>query len=298
MPASGLDHSKPHRARVGGMEMAWIEAGEARSGEPPLVLVHGFTGHRDDFLGVLEPLVEQRRVLVPDLRGHGDSSSEPGDLGWNFDQLINDLIAFLDHLEIDRCDLLGHSMGGMLTLRLALAHPERIRSLIFMCTAPRLPESISRRGFEVGAEIAAARGMDGLQVLMEKAGRADCSDTIATWGNRYWPHHQRRLCAMTPESFHGIGRAFFDSESLVDRLPEIMAPTLVMVGEFDSDFLPGADLFEAHLPNVTRVTLPGAEHHPHQENPSAWHAALETHLDDVRDVSADVAESATRRTTA
>jgi len=283
MPVSGIDESEPNRIEVDGDEFAWIEAGDVSSSEPPLVLVHGFTGHRDDFIGVLPELGRERRTIALDLRGHGDSVSKPGDCGFSFEQMVSDAVGFLDRLGIDRCDLLGHSMGGMLTLRFALAHPERIRSLIFMCTAPELPESLSRAGFEAGASIAAERGMAGLQALMEKAGRRDCSPTIAGWGERYWTHHRRRLRAMTPESFRGIGEAFFDSESLVDRLPGIAAPTLVLVGEQDSDFLPGADLFEKHIPSVKRVTLPDAEHHPHQENPEAWFDAIEGHLGAVRE---------------
>ncbi len=281
MPVSGLDESEPRRARIGDAQFAWIEEGTARASEPPLVMVHGFTGHRDDFIEVAPELARKRRVIAPDLRGHGNSDANPGIYGWTFDQLMKDLIELFDHLEIERCDLLGHSMGGMLTLRFALAHPERIRSLLFMCTAPELPDTLDGAAFETGAEIADARGMDGLQALMEKASRRDSSETIAGWGERYWLHHRRRLCAMTPQSFRGIGTAFFESEPLVDRLAEIEAPTLVIVGESDVDFLPGADLFEHNLPSVTRITLADAEHHPHQENPNAWYAAVEAHLDGV-----------------
>jgi pimeloyl-ACP methyl ester carboxylesterase len=150
----------------------------------------------------------------------------------------------------------------------------------------------------VGAEIGEARGIDFLQELMEKTSRRDCSETIASWGERYWLHHRRRLRAMSPESFRGIGSAFFDSESLVDRLEEIEAPTLVLVGEADADFLPGADLFEQHLPRVKRLTLEDAEHHPHQENPRAWFNAVEAHLDGVRQVANALADPAGERTRA
>ena len=295
MPVSGLDESEPQRARIGGAEFVWIEESPAESSEPPLVLIHGFTGHRDDFIGVVPELAQKRRVIAPDLRGHGDSVVDAGVYGWNFDQLVRDVVDLLDHLGIDRCDLFGHSMGGMLTLRFALAHPERIRSLLFMCTAPELPASLSRPGFEIGAEIGEARGIDFLQELMEKAGRKDCSESIASWGERYWLHHRRRLRAMTPESFRGIGSAFFDSESLVDRLAEIEAPTLVLVGDSDVDFLPGAELFEQHLRNVERLTLPDSEHHPHQENPRAWLAAVESHLDGVSQDANELANTASER---
>lgn len=296
MALSGLDESEPRRVRIGGAEFAWIEASPAETREPPLVMVHGFTGHRDDFIGVLPELAKKRRVVVPDLRGHGDSVDAAGPYGWNFDQLVRDLVDLLDHFQIERCDLFGHSMGGMLTLRFALAHPERIRSLLLMCTAPELPPTLSRPGFEIGADICDARGIDRLQTLMEKAGRQDCSATIAAWGERYWLHHRRRLRAMTAQSFRGIGTAFFDFESLVDRLSEIELPTLVIVGESDVDFLPGADLFERHLPRVERVTLADAEHHPHQENPRAWFDAIEGHLDRVARASHELAGIASERT--
>jgi len=68
------------------------------------------------------------------------------------------------------------------------------------------------------------------------------------------------------------------------------------VGESDVDFLPGADLFEQHLPRVKRLTLPDAEHHPHQENPRAWFSAIETHLDDVGQATTALADIASERT--
>ena len=299
MPASGIDESEPRRARLADGDVAWLEEptgcpapegvgagrgpdeveGALGSDVPPLVLVHGFMGHRDDFIGVAPRLARNRRVIAPDLRGHGDSDAGPGPLGWSFEQLVKDLLDLLDHLEIERCDLLGHSMGGMLTLRFALAHPERIRSLLFMCTAPERPATLAREGFERGAELAEARGMAGLQEIMERVGRLDVSETIAAWGERYWAHHRRRLRAMTPASFRGIGTMFFDWTSLVDRLPGIDVPVQVMVGEFDEDWLPGADLFEAHLPRVERTTIPQAEHHPHQENPQRWLEIVTGHLE-------------------
>jgi pimeloyl-ACP methyl ester carboxylesterase len=281
----GVDESEPCRARIGESEFAWIDAPAGEGAPPgtlPLVLVHGYTGHRDDFIEVVPDLARKRRVLVPDLRGHGDSEASPGPDGWGFEQMIKDLVDWLDHLEIERCDLFGHSMGGMLTLRFALAHPTRIRSLVFMCTAPELPETLSRPGFEIGAEIAEARGIDGLQELIEKAARKNCSETIAGWGECYWLHHRRRLRAMTPASFRGAGEAFFDSDSMVHRLKEIEVPTLVLVGEHDTDFLPGADLFEKYIPNATRRTLSDAEHHPHHENQSAWQEVVELFFDNLR----------------
>ena len=280
MPVSGVDESEPQRANLGAGELAWVDlpCRDTNSTEPPLVLLHGFTGHRDDFIEVLPRLAERRRVIAPDLRGHGNSVNQSGPHGWGFDQFVKDLIALLDHLEIERCDLLGHSVGGFVALRFALAHPERVRTLIFLCTAPEVPTTLSKTALERAADIADARGIEGLQEIVEKAGRPEVSDTIRGWGERYWHHHRRRLGAMSPESYREIGRAFIDSPSLVERLSTLTHSTLVLVGEHDADWLPGADLFEQNLPRVDRITLDDAEHHPHQENSSAWLEAVEAHL--------------------
>ena len=88
-PATGLDESTPCFVDTKEGRAAYHEAGE---GEPALVILHGFTGHRDDFVGILPSLGERRRVLAPDLRGHGDSEAGPGAEGWSFEQLVNDLL--------------------------------------------------------------------------------------------------------------------------------------------------------------------------------------------------------------
>ena len=287
MPVSGVDESVPKVAETALGRVSWIEARPASAlaeDAVPLVLIHGFTGHRDDFIGVMSEIAELgqgRRVVVPDLRGHGNSDNKPGGLGWSFDQLVNDLVAFLDHLGLDRVDLLGHSMGGFVVLRFALAHPERVRSLILLCTGPEAAETLPKEAFLKGATIAEDRGIDGFQQLLEHVGRSDMSPRIANWAERYWNHHRRRLGAMTPASYRGLGAALFDSESLVPRLREIDLPTLVLVGEFDEDWLSGAELFEQNLARVHRVTLPNAEHHPHIENKQAFLAALESHFEAV-----------------
>ncbi len=279
-PATGLDESTPRFVDTAEGRVAYHEAG---AGEPALVMLHGFSGHRDDFVGVLAALGERRRVLAPDLRGHGDSEAGPGASGWSFDQIVNDLIAFLDAMGLDRVDLLGHSMGGFVALRAVLRAPERVRSLVLMCTAPETPARLDPEGWRAGVAISGERGMDGFQPLAERAMRNDPSPGLAAWGDpdRYFAHHRRRHASMTPESYRELGTTLFESESMVERLPEVRVPTLVLVGAQDADWLPGADLFEQHLPNARRITIAGAEHHPHQENRAAFLEALESHLERV-----------------
>jgi lipase len=97
---------------------------------PPLVCLHGVTGHGERFKRLAEQRWGERlHVLAPDLRGHGRSGYEPP---WTFPTHVADLVETLDALGIDQADWVGHSFGGRLVLELAARHPERIRRAILL----------------------------------------------------------------------------------------------------------------------------------------------------------------------
>jgi pimeloyl-ACP methyl ester carboxylesterase len=267
------------RVELNGIEIAVAEAGR---GDPPLLLVHGFTGHRDDFVDRIPELGQARRVLAPDLRGHGGSTRTGRAEDFHFEQLVDDLRALLDALEIERIDLLGHSFGGMVALRFALAHPERVSSLVLMNTAPFAPDDYDPATFEKAGAIAREKGMARLQELVERASRADAEPSAEDrqtekWADRYWAHHRRRYREMDPVAYGALGAVMLGQASLVPRLGEIRCRTTVIVGADDRKFLRGADLLAAGIPGARRVTIPEAGHHPHMENPAAWRAAMSLH---------------------
>ncbi len=286
-----VSERKPQRVAVNGIEIAYDDFGGAVPGVRPLVLLHGLTGHRADWdarRAELVELVAPGRCLAPDLRGHGDSSNTGEASSYRFERLVDDLRGFLDELSIERCDLLGHSFGGMVALRFTLAHPERVASLIAMDTAPAAPPGYSRRLFERGGAYAQEHGMPALQARAEAAAKsgkrppAPADRHLERWIDRYWPHHKLRYCAMDPLAYQELGCEMVDQLGVEDRLGEIGCPTLVLVGADDSDFLPGADALEAGIAGARRVTIANAGHHPHQENPEAWELALQDHLARVR----------------
>jgi len=247
------------------------------------VMLHGLTGHRDDFRPRMPELAGAARLLAPDLRGHGDFTRTGRADTCTFDQLVEDLRALLDAWGLPSCDLLGHSFGGMVALRFALAHPVRVDSLILMDTAPFCPEAFSAAMFEKGGAIARERGMIFLQQLAEKRDRANerpsASDRqTRKWADRYWSHHRLRYGAMDPVAYAALGAAMVAQEPVTARLGEIRCPATVLVGADDEEFVPGADALEAGIPGARRVTLPDAGHHPQMENPGAWLDAVREHL--------------------
>lgn len=274
-----------NRITVNGIELAYDEhAGATR----PLVLVHGFTGAADDFREHLEPLATLGRTIALDQRGHGDSSNTGDGASYTLDQLVDDLRAFFDAREIDQCDLLGHSLGGMVALRFALAHPQRVASLILMDTAPTAMTGVPRSVFEGGAVLGRSAGMAQLAEVMRARLQADPQRPAASqrceeeMGSQFWDRILWKLTSMDPEAFGALGGALVEQESIVARLAEIQAPTLVMVGEEDRPFLEPAAQLASGIPHATRVTIARAAHSPQLENPSAWFAAVRDHLVRVR----------------
>lgn len=255
------------------------EPGDGR----PFLLLHGLTGHRDDFRPRLPELADLGWLLAPDLRGHGNFTQTGNEQTFTFAQLVADLLAFLDREGIAECDLLGHSFGGMVALRFVLAHPERVRSLVLMNTSPFAPDGYSRSMFEKIGAIARARGMAFLQERVEESARGDATPSASDrqtekWADVYWSHHRLRYTAMDPVGYATLALCMMDQESLVDRLAEIACPTTVLVGSDDTEFLRGAEALSAGVPEAVSVTISDAGHHPHMENPEAWSRAIRDHL--------------------
>ena len=268
------------RITIGDVELSYNDTG---GGGRPLVLLHGLTGHRDDFRERMPDLAGTGRLLAPDLRGHGDFTKTGIAESFSFEQLVADLAALLDAWGVDRCELLGHSFGGMLALRFALAHPRRLASLILMDTAPFAPDGYAVETFEKAGAIARARGMAFLQELVERAARNDPNPSAsdretAKWAEHYWAHHRRRYTAMDPEGYASLGVLMMRQTPVVDRLKEIQCPVTVLVGANDTEFLRGADALESGIAQSVRVTFPDAGHHPHMENAAAWLDAVRDHL--------------------
>ena len=105
-------------------------------GSPPLVLLHGLGEGAADWAGVAPAFARHRRVYAPDLRGHG-RSDRPGD--YSVELMAADALGFLDALHLDRVDLIGHSMGGLVGFLLAGDHPGRVGRLILEDVAALRP---------------------------------------------------------------------------------------------------------------------------------------------------------------
>jgi pimeloyl-ACP methyl ester carboxylesterase len=118
-----LEGLEERRHEHRGTSIRWFEGGDG----PPLLLLHGFGGAAWNFTE-LAPLLPRRRLIVPDLPGHGGSSSLPA---MSIAAIADVVASLLD----GPTDVVGHSMGGVVALRLAERHPSRVRRLVLAAAA-------------------------------------------------------------------------------------------------------------------------------------------------------------------
>lgn len=133
---AGDSAPEPETIEAGGHSLNYLRLGTGEG--TPIVLLHGFGGDLNNWLFNQPALAEQHDVIALDLPGHGRSSKDVG--GGDMAMLRGALGAFLDALEIERAHLVGHSMGGALSLAFALDHPDRVAALTLVAPAGLGPE--------------------------------------------------------------------------------------------------------------------------------------------------------------
>lgn len=267
----------------GPLDLAVAEAG---SGGRPLVLVHGFTGAKEDFTEWLDPLADRGwHAVAPDLRGHGDSAKPTDESAYSFDHFAADLLGLLDVLAFERAVVLGHSMGGMVLQTAVVRAPERFEAMILMDTSHRAIRTDPGL-VELGAAIARTEGMAALMAAMDGLGDGGPLGTAADRRVKaerpgYEEFGARKMLASAPAMYAAMLTTITDVGSGLDRLDELRSlrlPSLVLVGEEDQPFRkPSVRMAEA-IPGAELVVIPEAGHSPQFEAPDAWWAALEGFL--------------------
>jgi pimeloyl-ACP methyl ester carboxylesterase len=131
---TGPDLADLQSVTVGALKLAYRVAGDPTA--PPMVLLHALAEDERTWHGVLPQLAQSNRVYALDMRGHG-ASDFPGD--YSFELMRDDVVGFLGAVGLDRCVLIGHSMGGTVSFLVAEAIPHRLTHLILEDTPPPKP---------------------------------------------------------------------------------------------------------------------------------------------------------------
>jgi pimeloyl-ACP methyl ester carboxylesterase len=291
---AGMDGARIETGRVTlpgrgvAIEYEWHGARERR-GARPFVLVHGFTGSRDDWFEHLPALGALGPTLALDQRGHGGSTNLGDPAAYSLEHLVDDLAALLTELGVASCDLLGHSMGGGVAMQFALAHPERVHSLVLMDTSARALRLDDEGVFEKVAVFLRNAGAQGLSAVLRRRAAGDAQVPASAraaearmGSDRYWQRIEAKHRALDPAALIGLGRALVSAPSVIERLGAIRCPTLVIVGAEDAPFRRTSEEMAAAIPGARLVVVPDAAHSPQIENPEVWFDAIRAHLERAR----------------
>jgi pimeloyl-ACP methyl ester carboxylesterase len=259
-------------ARVNGATLHYELVGEGE----PLVLLHAGIADGRMWDAQIEAFAQRYRVISYDMRGFGKTAMVQGPYSHH-----EDLRALLEYLDVGRAHLLGCSMGGATVLDFALRFPERVGALVLVGSAVS--------GFEAEVEppkqweelLAADEAGDlervselEVQIWVDGPGRrpedvpAGVRDVV----------REMNLIALRNEASE-LGEELPPEPPAVDRLGEIRAPSLVIVGELDQPWtIARADLLERELPNARKVVMSGVSHLPNMERPGEFNRIVLDYL--------------------
>lgn len=215
-------------------------------------------------------LAGQFKVVRYDQRGHGSSDAPTGP--YAIEQLADDVVSLLDHLEIERASFVGLSLGGMVGMRLAASRPERLERLVLSCTAHRLPPASAWQ------ERAAKVRSEGTESLVETL--------LGRWFTSAFLDQRPDVAARFSAAISSCSDDGYASccEAIEhwdgsDLLEQVKAPTLVVAGQRDAVTTPAvaAEMAKA-IPRAGLAVLSGASHLANVERPEEFTEAVLAHL--------------------
>lgn len=255
-------------AHVNGTTIRYEDSG----GNGPAVLFsHGFLMDHTMFDAQVDALGDDHRCIRWDERGFGDTLA-PGP--FSYWDSADDAVALLDHLGIDRAVFVGMSQGGFLSLRAALAQPDRVRALVLIDSAADTDDAETIEGYQ-GMLHVFGHGSD-----EERAGVFEIvagmilgdADLTADWVPKWR--------AMDHEQLVIAGHALLERDDITDRLGEITCPVLTVHGTADEAIdLDRARALAAAVPDHRGIVeVDGAAHAPNMTHPDQVNHALRDFL--------------------
>lgn len=271
-----------------------------RGGAPILLMIHGFLDHGQAFQAMAQPLSQQFHVVAPDMRGHGQSGWVGAGGNYHFADYYHDLAQILTHLG-QPVALLGHSMGGMIATVTAALNPQAVRAVVlldgmgphtgeFSEAVPRLQRwlaSLAAPGFGGDPEErrrsrrplpSVQAAADKLRAINARLGEAQAlhlaqTGTEPVQAGVVWRHDPLHR---TPSS-----RPFRTDEA--QPLWQAIGQPVLSIYADHSEWMP-RDLRQRHafVRDLRAMTLPGAGHNLHHEQPDLLARVVQAWLEDPR----------------
>jgi 3-oxoadipate enol-lactonase len=260
-----------HRISINGIRIGCVDTGKG----VPLLLLHGLGGSHDDWRLQIPVFAAKYRVIVPDLRGFGESERrEP----FTVQRHARDMMALLSALKVDRAHVVGLSMGGAIAIELALRAPQLAASLVLVNTAPgfTLTNWQRRRMAWLRVLVALVLGVGGVARLFSQGVfPARNQGRLRRRFIRRASHTSRWVYLATLRSL-----TRWNAES---RLATIRAPTLVVGAEHDFTTSEEKRRWSSLIPGARFIEIKGSHHHTELDSPGELNRVVITFLSAMND---------------
>jgi pimeloyl-ACP methyl ester carboxylesterase len=232
---------------------------EVHGSGPPLLLTHGYSSTSAMWQGQVEALSKHHTLILWDMRGHGQSDYPTDPLAYSETLTVGDMAALLDEAHATSAIIGGLSLGGYMSLAFYRTYPQRVRALLIIDTGPGFKkddarDAWNRRAHETGDRFE----REGLEVL--KSASRERSGVV----HRDASGLARAARGMLTQRDAGV----------IETLPHIKVPALVVVGADDTPFLAASDYMAAKIPGARNIVIPAAGHAVNIDQPQAFIEAV------------------------
>jgi pimeloyl-ACP methyl ester carboxylesterase len=226
-------------------------------GRIPLLLSHGYSDTTQMWASNLAALSADRKVITWDMRGHGRSASPEDQSLYSEELSIRDMAALLDECGVQQAVVGGLSLGGYLSLAFRLRYPDRVAALLLFSTGPGYRRDEPREGWNAMAIKSAERferkGLDGFGPGDDRAAQHTDPGGLARAARGILTQHDPRV---------------------IESLPDITVPTLIIVGADDRAYLQAADVMAAKIPGAVKLVVENAGHKVNSDQPEIFDEAV------------------------
>ena len=252
---------------IDGFNIHWLCNSKPKKSRGTLVLLHGLSAEKAHWIRFARYFVKDYHVIIPDLAGHGQTGYQPG-ADYGTQAQAQRIIELLDYLKIDQVHVLGNSMGGFISARLATSWPERIASVGLMDAA-----GLQARTYSALVDsIESGRN----PFLLHSLAEFDHLMALAAYKQQWIPSQVRLMLAKQYSDrrerlfnvFLQIQNEIYPHEWISEKVSQLKVPTLVLWGELDK--LLDIDMlahFKELIPHAKTVAMPKTGHMPMMERP-------------------------------
>jgi pimeloyl-ACP methyl ester carboxylesterase len=241
---------------------------EVHGDGPTLILTHGYSYTSAMWAGQVDALSKSFQLIVWDMRGHGQSDYPSDQSAYSEEHTIQDMAGILDQVNGKGSEAIvgGLSLGGYMSMAFYRMYPKRVRALLIIDTGPGFKKDSAREGWNQTARATAQNfEIKGLSVLQNlSAERASVT------------HRDAKGLALAAR-----GMLAQRNSNVIDSLPKIQVPSLIVVGADDTPFLAASEYMTKKIQGARKVVIPQAGHAVNIDQPERFLEAVMPFLNEV-----------------